>query len=162
MAGTPEEVARQFEEQTRVQMEQLGIIRAQQESIDALKQMLSQLIKEKKMNGRTPSKKSKCKLKEWESSSSANVENEEHSNSEPPISSSEKEDNSKNKSSHSKRISKLEQRLEALTNRDGLQDVGIVGPYLAEWDTAPYPPKFKAPTLHTFDGKGPRTNTYTT
>ena len=26
--------------------------------------------------------------------------------------------------------------------------------YPAEWDTTPYPPKFKAPTLHNFDGKG--------
>jgi len=32
--------------------------------------------------------------------------------------------------------------------------VGIVRPYAAEWDTTPYPPKFKASTLHTFDGKG--------
>ena len=51
-------------------------------------------------------------------------------------------------------MSKLEQRLEALANRDGLQDVRIVRPYPAEWDTTPYPPKFKAPILHTFDGKG--------
>jgi len=41
MAGTPEEVARQFEEQAWVQREQLEMIWAQQESIDALKQMLS-------------------------------------------------------------------------------------------------------------------------
>ena len=49
---------------------------------------------------------------------------------------------------------KLEQLLEALANRDGLQDMEIVQPYPAEWDAAPYPPKFKAPTLHTFDSKG--------
>jgi len=51
-------------------------------------------------------------------------------------------------------MNKLEQRLEALANRDGLQDVGIVRPYPTEWDTAPYPPKFKAQTRYTFDGKG--------
>ena len=51
-------------------------------------------------------------------------------------------------------MSKLEQHLEALANWDGLQEVGIVRPYPAEWDTAPYPPKFKASTLHTFDDKG--------
>ena len=51
-------------------------------------------------------------------------------------------------------MSKLEECLEALANRDGLQDVGIVRTYLAEWDLAPYPPKFKAPTFHTFNGKG--------
>ena len=60
------------------------MIRVQQESIDALKQMLSQLIKEKKMNGRTPSKKSKDKQKEGESSSSSNTKNEEHPNYESP------------------------------------------------------------------------------
>ena len=36
----------------------------------------------------------------------------------------EEEDNSENESSRSKRMSKLEQHLEALTNQDGLQDVG--------------------------------------
>jgi len=51
-------------------------------------------------------------------------------------------------------MSKLEQQLEALTNREVLQDLGVVRPYSIECDTAPYPPKFKAPTLHTFDGKG--------
>jgi len=51
-------------------------------------------------------------------------------------------------------MSKLEQRLEALANRDGLQDVGIVRPYPAKWDTTPCPFKFKVSTLHTFDGKG--------
>ena len=78
---------------------------AQQESIDALKQMLSQLLKEKrKLKGETPSKKSKGKRKEEESLYSANTENEEYSNSEPPKSSSEEEDNSENESNHSKRM----------------------------------------------------------
>ena len=51
-------------------------------------------------------------------------------------------------------MSKLEQRLEALENRGGLQDVGIIRPYPVEWDTAPYLLNFKAPTLYTFGGKG--------
>jgi len=51
-------------------------------------------------------------------------------------------------------MNKLEQRLEVLASRYGVQEVGIIRPYLAEWDTAPYPPKFKAPSLHTFDSKG--------
>ena len=109
--------------------------------------MLSHLYKNKKKpQAKTPSKKSKGKRKEGESSSSANTKNEEHSNSEPPKSSSEEEDNSENGSSHSKRMSELEQCLEALANWNGLQDVGIVWPYPAEWDMAPYHPKFKAPT----------------
>jgi len=60
------------------------------------------------------------------SSSSTNTENEEHSSSEPPKSLSEEEDNSENGSTHSKRMSKLEQHLEALANRDRLHDVGII------------------------------------
>ena len=51
-------------------------------------------------------------------------------------------------------MNKLEQRLEALANQKILQEVGVVQPYLVEWDLIPYPPKFKAPTLQAFDGKG--------
>ena len=55
---------------------------------------------------------------------------------------------------HSKGTSKLEQRLEALASRKGLQEAGVVRLYPAEWDLVPYPPKFKAPTLQAFDGRG--------
>jgi len=48
----------------------------------------------------------------------------------------------------------LEKRLEAIANQSSLQEVGIVRPYLVEWDTVPYPPKFKTPTLQAFNGKG--------
>jgi len=51
-------------------------------------------------------------------------------------------------------MTQLEQRLEALTNRKGLQDAEVVRPYPVEWDLVSYPPKFKAPTLQAFDGKG--------
>jgi len=51
-------------------------------------------------------------------------------------------------------MSKLEQRLEALANRKGLQEAGVVRPYPAEWDLIPYPSKFKALTLQAFDCKG--------
>jgi len=95
--------------------------------------MLSQLVNDKKKpKAKTSSKKSKGKWKEEKSLSSANTKNGEHSNSEPPKSSPEKEDNLENRSTHSKRMSKLEQRLETFSNRDGLQDVGIVQPYQAE------------------------------
>ena len=80
--------------------------------------MLSQLLKDKKkLKGKTLSKKFKGKQKKGESSSSANTESKNHSKSKPPKSSSEDEDNSENGSSHSKRIRKLEQRLEALQMR---------------------------------------------
>ena len=51
-------------------------------------------------------------------------------------------------------MNKLEQRLEALTNRKGLEEAGVVQPYPAEWDLVSYPSKLKAPTLQAFDGKG--------
>ena len=50
-------------------------------------------------------------------------------------------------------MSGLEKHLDALTNRSNLQEAGVARPYSMEWDVASYPPKFKAPTLHTFDGK---------
>ena len=78
---------------------------------------------------------------------------EEQSNSESSKSPSEEGGNSENGSTHSKRMNKLEQRLEALANRKGLQEAGVVRPYLVEWDLVPYPPKFKALTLQVFDGK---------
>jgi len=48
----------------------------------------------------------------------------------------------------------LEKCLEAIANRSNLQETGVVRPYPVEWDVVPYPFKFKAPTLQTFDGKG--------
>ena len=104
------------------------MIRAKKESIDSLKQLLSQLLedKKKKPKVKTPSKKSKSKRKEGKISSSVHTEEEEHSNSKlfkPP---SEEEGNSENTSTHSKRMSKLEQRLEALTSQKGLQEAGVV------------------------------------
>ena len=146
MASTPDEMAGRFEQQAQNQREQLDMIRAQQESIDNLKQLFSQLLedKKKKPKAKTPSK---GKQKKEESSFSAHTEEEEHSNSEPSKPPSEEKVNSENRSTHSKRMSKLEQRLEALANRRGLQEAGVVQPYPAEWDLILYPPKFKAPTL---------------
>jgi len=48
MASTPKEVAKRFEEQAQVQREKFDIIRAQQKSINTLKQMLAQVLKKKK------------------------------------------------------------------------------------------------------------------
>ena len=120
MASTPKEMARRFEQQAKAQREQLDMIRAQQESIDTLKQMLTKLLEDKKKSkAKTSSKKSKGKRKEWESSSSVHIEEEEQSNSTSSKSSSEEGGNLENGGNHSKRMNKLEQRLEALTNRKG-------------------------------------------
>ena len=54
---------------------------------------------------------------------------------------------------HAKRMLELETRLEAIAHCSELQEVGVVRPYPVEWDDTPYPSKFKAPSLHAFDGK---------
>ena len=54
---------------------------------------------------------------------------------------------------HSKKDEQNGERFEALANRKGLQEEGVVWLYPAEWDLVPYPPKFKALTLQVFDGK---------
>ena len=60
MTNTPEETARRFEQQAQFQREQFEMIRAQQESIDSLKQTLAQLLEDKrKSTDKTCSKKSK-------------------------------------------------------------------------------------------------------
>ena len=53
MTNTPEETARRFEQQAQVQREQFEMIRAQQESIDTLKQMLHNCLK---IRGSQPTK----------------------------------------------------------------------------------------------------------
>ena len=108
------------------------MICAQQESINTLKQMLAQSLEDKKKSNAQTSKKSNGKRKEGESSSSVHIEEKKQSNSESSKSSSKEEGNPENEGIHSKRIDVLEQRLEALTNRKGLQEAGEVRPYPAE------------------------------
>jgi len=94
------------------------MIHGQQESIDTLKQMLAQLLEDKKkLTNKASSKKSKGKRKKGESSSSVHIEEKGRSNSESSKSSSKEEGNPENGGTHSKRMSQLEQHLEALTNR---------------------------------------------
>ena len=109
------------------------MIHTQQESIDTLKQILAQLLKDKKkLKAKTSSKKSKGKRKEGESLSSVHIEEEEQFNSKSSKSSSEEGGNSENGGTHSKRMNKSEQRVEAFTNRKGLQEAGVVRSYPTE------------------------------
>jgi len=74
MTNTSEEMTRRLEQQSQIQREQFDMIRAQQESIDTLKQMLAQLLKDKKKSDdKASSKKSKDKRKEGKSSSSVHI-----------------------------------------------------------------------------------------
>ena len=51
-------------------------------------------------------------------------------------------------------MNELEKRLEAISNRSNLQEIGVVRLYPVEWDSSLYPPRFKAPNLQAFDDKG--------
>ena len=48
MVGTPKEVAKRFEEQARVQRKQQEMFRVQQESINDLKVMITQLLRNRR------------------------------------------------------------------------------------------------------------------
>jgi len=50
-------------------------------------------------------------------------------------------------------IKSIQAQLTSLAQRDELKRVGKTHPYLLEWDSVPYPPKFKPLMLHTYDGK---------
>ena len=102
------------------------MIHVQKESINTLKQIAQLLVDKKKLKAKTSSKKTTGKRKEGESSSSMHIEEEEQSNSESSKSPSEEGGNLENESTHSKRMNKLEHRLEALTNRKGLQEAGVL------------------------------------
>jgi len=141
-----------------VQKAQHEMLQVQQEFINDLKKMIALLLKILKKKTKSPkTKASSCKSngkeKEDENSISENSDGNENNfgyeNSES--SSSEEPENSED--NHAKKMNELEKRLEVISIRSNLQEVGMVRPYPIEWDSAPYPPKFKAPNLHAFDDK---------
>jgi len=50
-------------------------------------------------------------------------------------------------------IKDIQAQIASLTQKDELKKAGMARSYPLEWDSVPYPPKFKPPTLHTYDGK---------
>ena len=117
MADTPEEVARKFKEQARVQQANQEMLRVQQESINGLKQMINLLLtnskKSKDSKTDASSSKSKRKQKEVKAQLWENWEWEQLQSK----SSYEEEGGSKNGDNHSRRMKELEKRLEAIANR---------------------------------------------
>ena len=132
----------------------------QQQSIIKLKNMVALLLeKPKKKKTRASSMKpgsslSKGKDKEDEHFIFEEPKNKESSEDELPQSSSEDGGSEHSEDPHSKKMKELELRLEAIAHRGELHDVGVTRPYPVMWDSTPYPPRFKALTLHAFDGKG--------
>ena len=87
---------------------------------------------------------------------SNNHNDEEHNDDERP-----KTEKSKESSSIDTEVIKgIQDQIASLTLRDELKKVGMTYPYPLEWDSVPYPSKFKPPTLHTYDGKGSPLSVY--
>jgi len=78
-----------------------------------------------------------------------NHNEEEHNNDELP-----KFEKSKESSSIDAELLKgIQAQIATLAQRDELKKASIVHPYPLGWDSVAYPPKFKPPTLHTYDDK---------
>jgi len=100
--------------------------------LDNIQQILIQLLTNRKNYNTTDS----------------NHKNEENNNNEPP-----KTDHSKEGSSiDAKVIKDIQAQIASLAQRDELKKVGTIRLYPLEWDSVPYPSKFKPPTLHSYDG----------
>jgi len=68
---------------------------------------------------------------------------------EPPKS----EESKKGSSVDADMIKGIQAQVASLAQRDELKRVGMTSPYPLEWDSVQFVPKFKPPTLHTYDGK---------
>ena len=80
---------------------------------------------------------------------SSNHDEEEDPDTEPP-----KTEKSKGSSAIDVNVLKgIQAQIASMAQRDELKKVGMTHPYPLEWDSVPYPPKFKPTTLHTYDGK---------
>jgi len=106
--------------------------KVQQEALDNIQQMLAQLLINRNNND-----------------TGSNHNEEEHHNDEQPKTEKSKE----NSSMEAEVLKGIQAQTASLAQRDELNKVGTVRPYPLEWDSVPYPPKFKQPTLHMYDGK---------
>ena len=112
--------------------------KVQQEALDNIQCMLTQLLTNRNNDNTTGS----------------NHDEEENNNNEPP------------KTEHSKKgtsidievIKGIQAQIASLAERDELKKAEVTRLYLLEWDSVPYPPKFKPPTLHTYDGESSPTS----
>jgi len=79
----------------------------------------------------------------------SNPNEEENLNNESPKTKKSKESSSIDADV----IKGIQAQIASLAQWDALKKEGMTCPYLLEWDSVPYPPKFKQLTLHTYDGK---------
>jgi len=79
----------------------------------------------------------------------SNHDDEEYNNDEHPKTEKSKE----SFSIDAKVIKGIQAQIASLAQRDELKKVGMTRPYPLEWDSVPYPPKFKPSTLHMYNSK---------
>ena len=113
----------------------------QQEALDNIQQMLAQL------------------LTNWNNNDTeGNHNGEEHNDDEWP-----KTEKTKESSSIDAEVIKgIQAQIASVAQRDELKKAGMIHPYPLEWDLVAYSPKFKPPTLHTYDGKSSPINIFIT
>src|SRR5436853_1299792 len=163
-ANTPEEVARLLAQQAQAQQAQQEQIRAQAQSIDALKEMVQQLLeradkKPSKHGGST----SRSKEQGHESSDSdSSIRFHSPHGQDETTDPRSKTDNQDKPEPDPKavgdnavqRMKRLEEQVAALKTTHVRQEAGATRPYPVEWDAVKYPSKFKVPKLNPFYGKG--------
>jgi len=79
----------------------------------------------------------------------SNHNEEEHNDDEQPKTEKSKE----NSSIDAEVLKRIQAQIVSLAQMDKLKKPGMTRPYLLEWDSMPYSPKFKPPTLHMYDSK---------
>lgn len=154
MTDIPDDLARKLEENEKNMKAQQAAIIAQQETINTMKSMLDQVLRKKKKtegSGHKPRSRKKKEMKPTPETSEA--EREAHISSEASPESSG-ETSFSDSHPHRKRFDDFQNQLDALKVQKDLAEQGVVRPYPIEWDSVPYPPKFKLTSLTSFDGKG--------
>jgi len=107
--------------------------KVQQETLNNIQRMLTQLLTNRNNDDTT----------------SSNHNEEENNNNESP-----KIEKSKESSSIDAKIIKgIQAPVASLAQRDELKKTRAVCPYPLKWDSVSYQPKFKPPTLHSYDVK---------
>jgi len=86
----------------------------------------------------------------WNANDAGSNHNEEEHNDDERL---KAEKSKKSYSIDTEVIKGIQAQIASLTQRDELKKVGMTRSYPLQWDSIPYPPKFKPPTLHTYNGK---------
>jgi hypothetical protein len=127
-------------------------MKAQQETLDNIQRLLEQLMKEKLVEKPSGSGGGQNNESSHNSGGGDGHHEEEHIHIE--FNEDEAPPEEENSLVNSDVIKGIQAQIASLTHREGLKKSGMTRPYPVEWDLVPYPPKFKPPTLQSYNGKG--------